>query len=305
MTAMWKSYLRTGLLGGAFAAGMSLPQAAPAARLVPYLIMLMLGVLFLKRGISLRNVRPLHGILILAANALAFAVWAVLHFAGAPPELAAAGFYIVFTPTASAAPVITGMLDGDIGFTATATITSNLAAALIFPLVLTALNGTFDGGILLASAGRVAQMILLPALLAAILRKYWRGAEEFGTRAGKWTFYLWTTSLFLLSAKAGLFLRESHQTFRILIEMAVLAGGLCALQFYLGWILGKRFGMEHESSQSFGQKNTSLTIYLAMTYTSPAAALGPVFYIFFHNFWNACQLHRHSRERQEQEEKKS
>ena len=44
---MWKIYLRTGLLGGAFAAGMSLPQAAAAAWLVPYLIMFMLGILFL------------------------------------------------------------------------------------------------------------------------------------------------------------------------------------------------------------------------------------------------------------------
>ena len=297
---MWRIYLRTGLLGGAFAAGMSLPQAAPAARLVPYLIMLMLGVLFLKRGISPACVRPLHGVLLVVSPALAFAVWAVLHFTGAPPDLAAAGFYIAFTPTATAAPVIMGMLDGDVEFTAAATILSNLAAALMFPLVLTALNGEFHGGILLASAGRVAQMILLPAMLAAVLRKYWRGAEAFGARAGKWTFYLWTASLFLLSSKAGLFLRESRQPLCMLLEMAVLAGGLCALQFLLGRMIGRRFGMPREASQSLGQKNTSLTIYLAMTYTSPAAALGPVFYIFFHNFWNACQLHRHSRELQKQ-----
>ena len=299
---MWKIYLRTGLLGGAFAAGMSLPQAAPAARLVPYLIMLMLGVLFLRRGFSRSCVKPLHGVLLVVSPVLAFATWGILHLAGASPDLAAAGFYIAFTPTAAAAPVIMGMLDGDVQFTACATILSNLAAALAFPLVLTALNGEFHGGILLASSARVAQMILLPAVIAAVLRKYWSGAEAFGTRAGKWTFYLWTSSLFLLSAKAGLFLRESHQTFRILAEMAALSGILCAVQFALGRAIGKRFGMPREGGQCLGQKNTSLTIYLAMTYTSPAAALGPVFYIFFHNFWNACQLHRHSRELQKKGE---
>ncbi|MEG2248861.1 MAG: hypothetical protein RSB88_08120, partial [Akkermansia sp.] len=50
-----------------------------------------------------------------------------------------------------------------------------------------------------------------------------------------------------------------------------------------------------ECSQSLGQKNTTLTIFLAMIYApSPIAALGPTFYVLWHNLWNAWQLHRHA-----------
>ena len=64
---------------------------------------------------------------------------------------------------------------------------------------------------------------------------------------------------------------------------------LCLLGFITGRIIGgKRLFLE--SSQSLGQKNTTLTIYLALTYASPAAALGPAFYVIWHNSWNAYQL---------------
>ena len=292
---MWQIYCRTGLLGGAFLAGIALPGAAKASGMVPYLIMVMLGVTFLCRKLDWRHVRKLHWILLITAPVLAVVTWSLLRFCGAPPELAAAGFYIAFTPTAAAAPVIISMLDGDVEFTAFSTILSNLAAALLFPAALTALNGEFHPEIFWHASGRVAQMVLLPALAGAILRKWVPSAVDLGKKMSKYTFYCWTASLFLLSAKAGLFLREHPQSMLFIVSAAVLAGGLCAVQFYLGNLLGRRFGMKREASQSLGQKNTSLTIYLAMTYTSPAAALGPVFYIFFHNLWNAIQLQMHNR----------
>ena len=293
---MWKIYIRTGLLAGAFLAGMMLPGAAPFSKLVPYLIMLMLGVTFLTRKLDLRHIRKLHWLLLVCSLLLALMTWGILKFCGASPELAAAGFYIAFTPTAAAAPVIIAMLDGDVEFTAFATILSNLAAAILFPAALTALNGEFHPEIFWHAAARVAQMVLLPAVAGAMLRKWVPGSVEFGRKMGKYTFYCWTASLFLLSAKAGLFLREHPQSMWFILSAAVLAGVLCALQFFLGGVFGEKFGMRREGSQCLGQKNTSLTIYLAMTYTSPAAALGPGFYIFFHNLWNACQLQNHAKQ---------
>ena len=293
---MWQIYCRTGLLGGAFLAGIMLPGAAKASGLVPYLIMLMLGVTFLTRKLDWRHIRKLHWLLLACSLLLALMSWGILKFCGASPELAAAGFYIAFTPTAAAAPVIIAMLDGDVEFTAFATILSNLAAAVLFPAALTALNGEFHPEIFRHAVARVTQMVLLPAVAGAMLRKWVPASVEFGKKVGKYTFYCWTASLFLLSAKAGLFLREHPQSMFFIVSAAILAGGLCAVQFYLGGLLGRRFGKKREGSQSLGQKNTSLTIYLAMNYTSPAAALGPVFYIFFHNLWNACQLQKHAKQ---------
>ena len=50
-----------------------------------------------------------------------------------------------------------------------------------------------------------------------------------------------------------------------------------------------------EGSQCLGQKNTTFTIYLALAYTSPVVALGPTFYVLWHNLWNSWQLHRAAR----------
>jgi BASS family bile acid:Na+ symporter len=47
-----------------------------------------------------------------------------------------------------------------------------------------------------------------------------------------------------------------------------------------------------EASQSLGQKNTTLTIYLALAYANPLVALGPTCYVIWHNLWNSWQLHR-------------
>jgi len=294
---MWKIYFRTGLLGGAFAAGMLIPQAAPAAVLVPYLVMLMLGMSFLKSGMNWTRIRRLHFLILAASLILAFAVLWILRVCGASADLAAAGFYIAFTPTAAAAPVIIGMLDGDVEFTAMSTVLTNLAAALLFPLLLIGVNGVFHGRIFVDALMQVGQMVLFPALLTAVCRKRWpEKSAAVSRKLGKYTFYLWICTMFLLCAKSGAFLRASQQSFMLLVNMAVLSGGLCALNFFLGRQIGKRYGMPREGSQCLGQKNTSLTIYLAMTYTSPAAALGPVFYIFFHNFWNACQLQHHQKE---------
>ena len=237
---MWQIYCRTGLLGGAFLAGIMLPGAAKASGLVPYLIMLMLGVTFLTRKLDLRHIRKLHWLLLACSLLLALMTWGILKFCGASPELAAAGFYIAFTPTAAAAPVIIAMLDGDVEFTAFATILSNLAAAILFPAALTALNGEFHPEIFWHAAARVAQMVLLPAVAGAMLRKWIPASVDFGKKVGKYTFYCWTASLFLLSAKAGLFLREHPQSALFIVSAAALAGGLCAVQFYLGGLLGRQ-----------------------------------------------------------------
>ena len=66
--------------------------------------------------------------------------------------------------------------------------------------------------------------------------------------------------------------------------------GICALNFLLGaWIGGKEF--RREASQALGQKNTTFTIYLAMVYANPLVALGPTFYVLWHNLWNSFQLY--------------
>jgi BASS family bile acid:Na+ symporter len=76
-----------------------------------------------------------------------------------------------------------------------------------------------------------------------------------------------------------------------LAQIAVTSLLVCAAGFALGRVIGGR-EFAREASQSLGQKNTTFTIYLALTYASPLVALGPTFYVVWHNLWNSWQLHR-------------
>jgi BASS family bile acid:Na+ symporter len=61
------------------------------------------------------------------------------------------------------------------------------------------------------------------------------------------------------------------------------------LQFFIGQRLGgSRY--PQEAAQSLGQKNTMLTLWMALTFCGPVVALGPAFYVLWHNLWNAWQL---------------
>ena len=100
--------------------------------------------------------------------------------------------------------------------------------------------------------------------------------------------------LFLTASSASAYIRRTSVSPLILLEIAGLSAGICAVNFTLGYFLGGR-GLRRESSQSLGQKNTMFTLSLAMTFSGPLAALGPTFYVLWHNLWNALQLFLHDR----------
>ena len=104
---------------------------------------------------------------------------------------------------------------------------------------------------------------------------------------------MWVFAIFLITANASEFLR--HQTGlprTVVLEVAVASLVICIASVSLGRLIGGR-EFAREASQSLGQKNTTFTIYLAMTYASPLVALGPTFYVLWHNLWNSWQLHQH------------
>jgi len=70
------------------------------------------------------------------------------------------------------------------------------------------------------------------------------------------------------------------------------------INFGLGALLGgERF--RQESSQSLGQKNNSFVIWIALTFINPLVAMGPTFYILYHNLYNSWQIYRFEKRRGE------
>ncbi len=286
---MNQSLLRTAKLLGAMILGLAIPAAHSLHFLIPYFIMGMLWVAFL-------DIRPVgfrreHFFLLALNWAVGLAAFCLL--IGVNRELAFAALLIGLTPTATASPVITGMLGGRVEFVASSVLVTNVAAGILFPLVLPRLMG---GQFSIETAPFLKQTILvviLPLLAAQALR--W-GAPKLTQRLLKYrkaSFYLWIMVLFLLTSNAGQFLRTQwNGNWPQLLELAALAIVLCAINFALGWKMGDHTGVPRELSQSLGQKNTVLTIWIALTYVSPIVALGPTFYILCHNTYNAWQLAR-------------
>lgn len=294
---MKPGFLRTLALVGALVVGILVPQAHVAVWLVRWLIVGMLFVVFLQTRFSRQSVQRSHGLLLAANFAMGAAGWA-LGWAAGGRDLALAGFFAGITPTATAAAVITGFLGGRIDYVVTAFLLTTLAVAALFPFILPWVLGQATPHVFRDVIGSVGVLVFIPLAVATLLRRIYPPASQWPRRLSTVSFAAWIAALFLITSNASEFLRNQTQipagtTWLIAAVSAVI----CAANFALGRLIGGR-DFPREASQSLGQKNTSLTIYLAMTYANPLVALGPTCYVLWHNLWNSWQLYRHQHGRE-------
>ena len=144
------------------------------------------------------------------------------------------------------------------------------------------------------------------------------GQKEFTLSPGlaQIPFYLWVASIIVLSATVTETVITNYQlqitNILILLVSSFLA---CCLQFGLGKLIGYYMpapskGRDYQdvlvnpaaapktmngvssitAGQAFGQKNTSLGVWMAQTYLDPLSALGAAAYIIWQNLFNSVQL---------------
>ena len=288
---MNQSLLRTVKLLGAMLLGLAIPEAHRFQYLIPYAIVAMLWMAFLEiRPIGFRRE---HFFLLGLNWAVGLAAWAVL--LPLNRQLATAALLVGLTPTATASPVITGMLGGRVEFVAGSVLLTNVTAGVLFPLILPVLLGSHVPIHTVPFLKQTACVVLGPLLVAQGMRVAAPGFTRSVLRYRHLSFYLWLAVLFLVTGNAGRFLRTQWREGASLwpvLEIALIAAVLCAINFALGRKIGGP-ELEREASQSLGQKNTLLTIWIALTYVNPLVALGPTFYVLCHNNYNAWQLARH------------
>ena len=237
------AYLRNLALFGAFIAGYFCPWAASLNWLIRWLIVGMMFMVMLQVKFTVRSIRVHHLIILLANIAVGMGGWGIFMLAG-NRELAEVAFFTGITPTATAAPVIVGLLGERVDYAVSAFLATNLGMAVLFPFLIP------------IAIGNPA-----PTVFADVI------------------------------GNASQFLREQQANLPpgILWKIAVVSLLICIVNFAGGRMIGgKKFF--RESSQVLGQKNTTLTIFLAITYANPLIALGPTFYVIWHNGWNAWQL---------------
>ncbi len=270
------------------------PWLEAVAWVVPYLIFTMLAITFCRVRPRQFELSPMLWIMLaiqLAGSAVVFLVLRPFSL-----DVAQAVFICVLCPTATAAPVVTGMLGGSVPRVAAYSVLCNLAVALLAPLLFVWVG---EGAAAMSFADefksvalQVAPLIVLPLALAFGLYFFAPKVHSaIGSVQGV-SFYLWAVSLVVVVGRAVAFiLAEPAAAIPEMIVIALGAGIVCVLQFAAGRRIGRRYGDAVSGAQGLGQKNTVLAIWMALTYLNPIASIGPAAYIVWQNSINSAQLY--------------
>jgi bile acid:Na+ symporter, BASS family len=279
------------------ALGILFPQVSALSFLIQYLLMAMLFFAFLDIEIQPRSFQKGVIWVVLANIAVAFtAYWLIRPFNF---NLALTAFITGIAPTATAAPVIIGFLQGQVEYVVGAVLLSNVTMSLVLPLALPFVVGNAAR----VSIWQVLEPVLLtmfvPLILARLCLLLPQRAQSTIRRGKTFSFLLWLLALLISSAKASDFLRNDiSASAASVLPIALVSLVLCILNFSLGAFLGgERY--RQEASQSLGQKNNAFVIWVALTFINPLVAMGPTFYILYHNLYNSWQIYRFEKRRGE------
>jgi BASS family bile acid:Na+ symporter len=210
-------------------------------------------------------------------------------------EVIAQGVFIcIFCPTATAAPVITGMLGGDIVRLITYSLISNTVVAILSPFLF-AMMSQADISIIsstLIIAKRVVPLIIAPLIVAMILRRVTPRVHKVIAEHQSLSFYIWALSLFIVVGRAVSFiLKEPAGCIPQMIALALFSLVACLAQFGIGRRIGRACGDKVAGTQGLGQKNTVLAIWMALTYLHPLSSVAPAAYVAWQNTINSLQLY--------------
>lgn len=207
-------------------------------------------------------------------------------------------FICVYCPTATAAPVIVGMLGGSVPRLATYSVVSNIACAATAPLLYTLMGaeGVEFWPTFWIIAAKVIPLIIAPLFVALLLQKFTpKVHHQLADHAGL-AFYLWAFSLIVCVGQAVSFvMQEPPSMIPLMAALAVGAGVCCLVQFHIGRKVGLQVGDTVAATQALMQKNTVLAIWMAMTFLSPISSVAPAAYIACQNTLNSWQIYRKQR----------
>lgn len=262
--------------------------------LTPYLIAVMLLITYC--NISLKDIRftRLHMWLIFIqvfgciGIYLALAPWS--------PVLAQGAMICILAPTATSAPVITGMLGGNVASLTAYSLLSNMTVVVISPLLF-AYTGEVSANSFTHSLWvvfeKVFGLLFLPFFGAILLRKLLPRVHYEIQKAKALPFYLWSIALAVITGKTVQFILDQENP-RYIIEITIALSALviCICQFLIGRRLGRTYNDTVAGGQGMGQKNTILAIWMAQTFLNPISSIGPGAYVLWQNIVNSYQVWR-------------
>ena len=271
-----------------FVVGGVLPELHVYSWLMPYFVGVMLMITL--TGMEVAELRPRREhFLLLVANLFMLGY----------EELAESAFLSCIVGAAASSPVVVHLLGGKSEFAAVALLLNSVMASLVIP-VFTPFTITPHTGLSLSRMqlffvvlDQVLVMLILPCLVAALLRWLLPNSKAVSRKLGGFSLFLWMLSMALVSATGVTRIFETDATFDQILPYFILAAVLCTCGFCIGrFIGGKKYG--REVGQCLGQKNTAVGIYLGLCYCSPLVFLGPTLHLLCQHIFNTWQFVRTS-----------
>ena len=203
-------------------------------------------------------------------------------------------------PTAAAAGVITRKLDGDLAATVTFLVLANLAATFLIPMVIPMVRPSADMGFwayVLRIAGKVFPILILPGLLAWLIRYTLHRLQRKLFRFAPNSFYIWFFGLTLAMVLASHALFSNYPGPLALAGIILVSVGTCALQFFMGRRIGRGRVDSITAGQALGQKNTGFLIWLGYNYLNPVTSVAGGLYAIWQNLFNSWELYEHEHQK--------
>lgn len=204
----------------------------------------------------------------------------------------------IIGPTATAAPVVTAKIGGNINTMTAFVVISSFASALmipaVFPLLERGNNLTFWSAFMIILE-KLAMVLVAPLVLGWFMQHYAKKICAWIVSIPDLSFYLWSVQLSITSGVTVRNIVHSEAGLSVLLMIAVLSLVLCFVLFLVGRSIGRHLGEEINSGQALFQKNTALSIWVAYTYLNPVASVGAGCYVLWQNIINSLELWEYRR----------
>lgn len=262
----------------------------------PVLIFLMLFITFCKVQLSeILHLQRWHFAGLIFQTGLFCLLAALSCFAGHGWKIVLEGAMLcLICPTATAAAVVTTKLGGNTSHITSYIILINIATALVVSCVVPivhpqdGMNFATDFSLITA---RVAPMLLMPIVAAAIVQRCYPEVRTLLHRFPDIAFYLWCVSLSLAIAVTVRSIVICHYPVIYEVGLCVVSAICCCVQFAFGHCLGRHNRKDTiTAGQALGQKNTVFAIWMGYTFLDPVTSVVGGFYSVWHNIYNSWQL---------------
>ena len=240
------------------------------------------------------------GVLLAQVVLVALNVWMIFRVEADPEQklLWESVLTCIIGPAATAAPVVTAKIGGNINTMTAYVVISAFASALMipaaFPLLERGVSADF-WEMFFIILQKLAMVLVAPLVLGWCVQHYAKRLCAWIVSIPDLSFYLWAAQLAVTSGVTVRNIVHSDAALRTLLMIAVLSLILCFALFLIGRWIGSHLGDEIDGGQASFQKNTALSIWVAYVYLNPVASVGAGCYVLWQNIINSLELWQYRR----------